>query len=176
MAQAPERELRGFSSGCMLIVLSVLLAACLTLGTALYQRPSDPACQGALSAGFPLPFLCDDTGGSPVSSWGRIDLFELLGINLRVFLLDLLLYGALLSLLWTAALGLTHSGWALVEVLRRGGLLCLAYILTFLFAFMAFQANHLDFSRPIPRTPTPIIFTPTPLGTPPPLQITPVST
>ncbi|HLO27649.1 MAG TPA: hypothetical protein VK249_00850 [Anaerolineales bacterium] len=156
---------RSFPTGCGFALVSIALGFCLTLGSAFYQRASDPTCHGNLSAGFPLPFVCDEAGGSPIDSWGRIDLFELFGTNLRVFLLDFLLYGALLSLAWIVILGLFRKGLAHVDNFRWGILLCVGYIVAFLFIFMAFQASQLDFRRPFPRTPTPVIFTPTPLGT-----------
>lgn len=170
------KEDRSFRSGCSLGILSILLGFSLTLGTAFYQRPDDPACGGGLSAGFPLPFLCDEAGGSPISSWGRIDLFELLGTNPRVFLLDFLLISALLLLVWMVVRSLLRKRFAEEEQFRWAALLCIGYIVAFLFAFMAFQSGNLNFEKPFPRTPTPIIYTPTPFGTPALPQITPIPT
>jgi len=162
-----------FSSGCIFGILTILLGIGLTLGTTFRQRPDDPACRGNLSAGYPLPFLCDSTGGSPISSWGRIDLFELIGINWRVFLLDFLLYGALLSLVWIIATSLVRKDLIQNKYFRWGVLLCIGYIIAFLFAFVSLQSDHLNFDKPFPTTPTPIIYTPTPFGTPPPQPVAP---
>jgi hypothetical protein len=39
-----------------------------------YQYPEHPSCGGMLGAGFPVLFICDDWGGgSPTSSWEKID-------------------------------------------------------------------------------------------------------
>jgi len=150
---------RGFS----FLLVNLLLGFCLTIVSVSYQRKPDPACHDAgLSAGFPLPFICDDSAGSPISSWGKIDLADIANVNPSVFLLDFLLYNALVSLVWSAALGIFRrdlsSQWAVT--------LCVTFILAFLFAFLSFQSGNLDFDIPIPRTPTPIMYTPTPFGTP----------
>lgn len=173
MDKASENKSR--SSGCMMAFLSILLGLCLALASALYQRQNDPACGGSLSAGFPLPYLCDETGGSPISSWGRIDMVELLGTNMRVFLLDLLLYCALTALIWTLVRGVLLGERKRFEDFSWGIVLGLIYIVAFLFAFLSFQSGRLDFKVPPPRTPTPILFTPTPFGTMPPPPITPPS-
>lgn len=161
--------------GCIFGLSSILLAFVITLGTTLAQRSNDPACGNNLSAGFPLPFLCDSTGGSPISSWGRIDWFELLGIKWRVFLLDFLLYGALCTIFWIIVTSIHHNDLIQNGLLGWGVLLCLSYILVFLFAFAAFQADRLNFDRPFPRTPTPIVYSPTPPGTMPPPQTNPTT-
>lgn len=147
--------------GCIFGLSGTLLAFFITLGTTFIQRTNDPVCGGNLSAGFPLPFLCNNTGGSPISSWGRIDLFELLSIKWRVFLLDFLLYGALVTFLWIVPARLRHNDLMQNEFFRSGVLLCLGYNLAFLFAFVSFQADRLNFDKPIPRTPTPIIYSST---------------
>src|SRR5512134_2791699 len=91
----------GRRNGCFIGLASAVLGLCLTLGTVLYQRDPTPTCGGGLSAGFPLPFICDDSGGSPISSWGKIDLADIANINPRLLLLDFLLDSALLTLAWT---------------------------------------------------------------------------
>ena len=93
-------------------------------------------------------------------------------------MLDFLLYCALLSLAWVVVMGFVHKGLSQVENFRWGVLICIGYIVVFLFAFMAYQSNSLSIEVPFPRTPTPYIFvpTPTPIGTPPPPEISPVPT
>jgi len=64
------------------------------LATVNYQRSSDPLCGGDLSAGFPLAFLCDNAGESPISDWWKIswtDILHPLGVYV-----DILFYVALL--------------------------------------------------------------------------------
>jgi hypothetical protein len=156
-------------NGFVFSLVNLLLGFCLTIASVLYQHGPDPACQGGLGAGFPLSFICDDTGGSPISSWGRFDLADLSGVNPRVFLLDLLLLDALVSVIWVIVAGMFDRGLSQVDIYRWALLFCAVNILAFLFAFLSFQSGKLDFSVPFPRTPTPFIPSPTPNGTPPPL-------
>jgi hypothetical protein len=165
-------------NGCILGILSILLGICLTAGTVFYQRRDYPVCQGSMSAGFPIAFICDSSGGSPIGSWGKIDLADWVNGNPLAFLLDFLLYAALLSLAWLIVMGLIRKGISSDENFKWGLSLCIMYIVTFLFAFMSFQSNSLNVEIPFPKTPTPYIFapTPTPFGTPPPPAQSPLPT
>ena len=178
MTNVGRKADRTFPRGCVFGILTILLGIGLTVGTVFYQRQYYPVCQGGLSAGFPIAFLCDDGGGSPISSWGVIDGADWFNMNLLAFLLDFLLYGALLSLAWLVVMGFIHKGLSQVEIFRWGTLICIGYIVAFLFAFLSFQSNSLNVEVPFPRTPTPYIFvpTPTPFGTPPTPEFTPVPT
>ncbi len=167
MKENTTRGIRFPSRGFPILLVNLLLGFCLTIGSVTYQRNPEPACHGAgLGAGFPLPFICDDSGGSPISSWGRIDFADIYGLNLRVFLLDFLLYNALVSLVLSAAMGFYCRGSSNVQISHWALLLCVTFILAFLFAFLSFQSGNLNFDMLIPRTPTPIFYTPTPFGTP----------
>jgi hypothetical protein len=172
------QENRSFSRGCSLGILSIVLGIVLTLSSAQYQRRYYPVCQGGLSAGFPIVFICDDTGGSPVTSWGKIDFGDIININPVAFILDFLLYSALLSIAWSMLMGMRSKSLSQDENFRWGLLLSTAYIALFLFAFMSFQSNSLSIEISFPRTPAPeiIIYTPTPFGTPPPPEFTPIPT
>jgi len=178
MTSTDRKANRPAPRGCIFGFMTILLGIGLTVSTLFYQRQNYPVCQGGLSAGFPLAFICDDTGGSPISSWGRIDGADWFNMNPVAFVLDFLLYGALLSLAWVVVMGFVHKGLSQVENFRWGVLICIGYIVVFLFAFMAYQSNSLSIEVPFPRTPTPYIFvpTPTPIGTPPPPEISPVPT
>ena len=166
MKSSPSASMATSWNGCAFALISLLLGLVFTLGTVLYQGDRDSAnCGGALSAGFPLAFVCDDSAGSPISSWGKIDLADIVNINPRALLLDLLLISALLTLAWTVITGL-RKGLAQDETFRWAMVLCTGYILAFLFFFLMFQAHTLNFAPPRPTTPTPIIYTPTPFGTP----------
>jgi len=83
----------------------MLLAVCLTAGTVDYQRPSGLLCDGRLSAGFPLAFVCDASGESPLSSVGKIDWADADSINLPGSLADIVFYNGLL--------------WATLFIVRR---------------------------------------------------------
>jgi hypothetical protein len=178
MKNVDRKTNRSFPRGCLLGLVSILLGICLTAGSAFYQRRDYPVCQGGLSAGFPLVFLCDGSGGSPIGSQGKIDLADWFNGNPLAFLLDFLLYGALLSLAWLIVMGLIRKSLSSDENFRWGLALCILYIVTFLFAFMSFQSNSLNVEVPFPKTPTPYIFvpSPTPFGTLPPAIQSPVAT
>jgi hypothetical protein len=156
-----------FPRGPLLGLLSLLLGLALTAGTALYQQRDYPVCSGALTAGYPLVFICDDNAGSPVSSWGRIDGADWFNLNLNAFLLDFLILSALLWLTWTVVAARFDKGPHRDENFRWGLLFCLWYLAVFLFAFLALQSTSLGIEVPRPRTPTPYIFSPTDSGTMP---------
>lgn len=147
----------------------------MTVGSVVYQRRYYPVCQGGLSAGFPIAFVCDG-GGSPVSSWGKIDLADWINVIPLALLLDILLYGALISLAGLIGSGILRRSLPQDEYFRWGVLICIGYVVIFIFAFLSFQANSLKIEIAFPRTPTPIVFTSTPFGTPPPPPWTPFPT
>jgi hypothetical protein len=99
---AGTKEYHPFSRGYrgyIFDMLSMLLAIGLTIATVNYQHVSGVLCDGRLSAGFPLAFICDASGESPLSSVGKIDWADLDSINLLGSFTDILLY---LTLIWTA--------------------------------------------------------------------------
>ena len=156
-------------NGFVFSLVNILLGLCLTIATVFYQRDPEPACQGGLGAGFPLAYICDNSGSSPTSSWGKVDLADLSKVNPRVFLLDFLLLNVLVSVVWVILAGMFDRGLSEVDVYRWAVLFSILNMLVFLFAFLFFQSNILDFAVPFPTTPTPFIPSPTPFGTPPPL-------
>ena len=178
MTNGDRKADRSFQHGCLPGLVSILLAICLTAGSAFYQRRNYPVCQGGLSAGFPLVFLCDGSGGSPIGSQGEIDLADWLNGNPLAFLLDFLLYGALLSSAWLIVMGFMRKGLAYDENFKWGVSLCIFYIVAFLYMFMSFQSNSLNVEISFPRTPTPYTFVPTstPFGTPLPSAPSPLPT
>jgi hypothetical protein len=86
-----SRGLRGLFFDLLHLSLAVLL----TLASINYQHSSDPLCRGGLSGGFPLAFLCDNAGESPISDWGKIS-FRSDIPNLFGAFVDILFYMALL--------------------------------------------------------------------------------
>jgi hypothetical protein len=92
-----SRGVRGFVLG----LGHVSLAAGLVLSTFTIQHASDPICGGGLGAGFPVSFLCDASGDSPISGWGRItwtDIPNPIGAPI-----DLLFFAALIWLISVVA-------------------------------------------------------------------------
>ena len=72
----------------------ISLAIGMTLTSFGYQLPSEPPCGGGPGAGFPVAFICDAKGDSPISDWGRMSWHDVpnpLGI-----LVDFLFYAAVL--------------------------------------------------------------------------------
>ncbi len=79
-----------FAQACFVVTASLFLAVILMLSTKNYQRSTAPGCYGHLGAGFPMAFICDDPGGAPLSSAGKIDQADV--INPFGFLVDILFY------------------------------------------------------------------------------------
>jgi hypothetical protein len=100
--------LRGYR-GVIFDLVNIMLAVCLTIGTVNYQRPSDPLCGRRLSAGFPMAFICDATGESPLSSVGKINWADVDSLNPIGAFVDTLFYTALLSITALMALRLFHQ-------------------------------------------------------------------
>lgn len=97
--------------GCLLAVVMFALAIFLAIASARYQHPHDPGCYGQLGAGFPQSFLCDDTAGSPTSSWGKIDEVDWYGGFVMLspaFLVNVLFYAVLLSIPVLLVLGISR--------------------------------------------------------------------
>ncbi len=81
-----------------IILISMCLAAFALVLSANYQYPENPACQGMLGGGFPLLYICDNWGGgSPTSSWGKIDYIDVMngGIIPAGLQVDFLFYTGL---------------------------------------------------------------------------------
>ena len=89
---------RGFR-GLFFDLLLLSLAFLLMLATVSYQRPYDPLCGGGLSGGFPLGFLCDNAGESPIHDWGKIS-WSIDMPNLVGAFVDILFY---VVMLWSIA-------------------------------------------------------------------------
>lgn len=98
--------------GCIIVVLSALLATGLTFASLGFVRPVN--CQhfcdmprgkpcapgtcrnGEQRAGLPLPVLVDSSGGeSPLSGWGKLSPEDV--SNPVTFILDVFFYGVLLT-------------------------------------------------------------------------------
>ena len=95
-----DNEHRFFSGGYRTYIFDIvimLLAICLTVATVHFQHSSRLLCDGRLSAGFPVAFVCDASGESPLSSVGKIDGADVDSINLLGSFVDILFYVSLLS-------------------------------------------------------------------------------
>lgn len=163
-----NQSLPSGSRGCLTEIAITLVSICVILLVSLNYRNygDDYACRGGLGAGFPVSFVCDHvTGGSPISSWGRIDWADFPYFSLRGLLTDMLFYSAIL---WT--------GWILRRLFQPAdsyavatyvwiGLICVAFIFGFLSAAAIFRADRINFHDYVLGIPTPAPATPTPFGT-----------
>jgi hypothetical protein len=151
--------------GCFISVVIILLAIGAMAISTYYQYPAHPSCNGALGAGFPTLFICDaGLGGSPIASWGKIDLADVFnrGIRPAGFIVDFLFYFALVWIVGLAVSRISHSRIDIRDV-RWTAFISIGFIFGFLCAFLVFQSsNSYD-----PRVPTP-----TPAGTSNPLLAT----
>jgi len=166
------------SRGCFISLVIILLAIFAMAISANYQYPEHPSCGGMLGAGFPALFICDDWGGgSPTNSWGKITSIDIIngGIRPTGFLIDFLFYTVLIWIVWLLAARIfqkhiNHNDLWWVTFISLG------FISGFLCAFLTFQSSSLYLGDSYYRTsPTPILPSPTPFGTMPPV-ITPIST
>jgi hypothetical protein len=102
----PEGDYRFFSRGLRGLCLdaaNLFLAAGLMLASITFQRSSDPLCGGNPGAGFPLAFLCDKTGESPIGDWGIMswsDIPQPLGVFVNILFYVGLLWSILLTAYW----------------------------------------------------------------------------
>jgi hypothetical protein len=95
-----EREHHFFSGdyrGYLFDIAIMLLAIGLTAATIHLQHSSSTLCDGRLGAGFPVSFICDASGESPLSSVGKIDAADVDSINFLGSFVDILFYMLLLS-------------------------------------------------------------------------------
>jgi hypothetical protein len=165
--------------GCFIVLISLVFVTGAMALSGNYVYLEHPLCRGAIGGGFPFLFVCDaNTGGSPISSWGKVTFIDILMGGLRPggFLLDFLFYLILACVIWFAAGRLFHTHlhrrdllWAAcMSVIYISGLLC---------GSLVFFSSEL-YDKGYARTPTenPIIVpSTTPFGTPPSL-ITPIPT
>jgi hypothetical protein len=79
----------------------IALAAGLAIATFSIQHASDPICGGSLGAGFPASFLCDQSGSSPISDWGKMSWTDI--PNPMGALIDLLFFAALIWMISVVA-------------------------------------------------------------------------
>lgn len=156
------------SRGCVITLLSILLAIWAVTLSAKRVYPENPYCGNMLGAGFPVMFICDDWGGgSPTGSWGKIDFVDVLngGIVPGGFLVDFLFYFILVEIIWFTVSGIIHRS------LNRSDLwwttfISVGFITGFLCAFLVFEPGYLEHGRlPLIRTPTPALSSQTPIGT-----------
>lgn len=147
--------------GCFIsIVITLLVIGAMAISTN-YEYFAHPSCRGALGAGFPALFICDaGLGGSPIDSWGKIDLADVFnrGIRPEGFIVDFFFY---LALIWSIGLVLNrllHNRINLRDV-RWATFISLGFIFGFICAFLVFQSS----SAYDPHVPTP---TPSGITTP----------
>lgn len=141
-----RQGLRGLfiSAACILLALGALRIS------AKYQYPNHPYCGDMVGAGFPVLFICDDWGGgSPTSSWNKIDFVDVIngGIVPGGFLVDFLFYFIISGLLWFTLSSMIGKG------LNRSDLWWTALISTgfisgFLCAFLMLIPAYWNYVRP----------------------------
>jgi drug/metabolite transporter (DMT)-like permease len=151
--------------GCSIsIVITLLVIGAMAISTN-YEYSAHPSCRGALGAGFPALFICDaGLGGSPIDSWGKIDLADVFnrGIRPEGFIVDFFFY---LALIWSIGLvvnRLLHNRINPRDV-RWATFISIGFIFGFLCAFLVFQSSSAyDPHIPTPTPPgitTPVIAT-----------------
>lgn len=150
--------------GCLVSLINILLALCAVAISAKYQYSEPPACRGMLGAGFPKLFICDDWGGgSPTSSWDRIDFVDVLngGIRPGGFVIDFLFYVILIWGILVLVRGFVHKSLNSRD-LWWGTFITIGFISGLLSALLLFQSSDLYIKDTPVGTPTPVSPSPTP--------------
>lgn len=151
-----NRFFRQGSRGCFISLLSIILALSAMAVSANYHHPQHPSCRGMLGAGFPVLFICDDWGGgSPTSSWEKIDFVDVVngGIRPGGFLVDFLFYILLTLIIWFIASRFLYKG-ANHPDLWWTTLIMIGFVFGFLFAFLTVWSSDLYIKNPPMGTPT----------------------
>src|SRR5687767_11315609 len=178
MTEAGMKENRSFPyrfRGCIgEIVITLLTTFVIMLISVNYLNYDDQfACNGGLGAGFPISFLCDyASGGSPPSSWGKIDLADFPYFSLKGLLADILFYSVILWITWLIRHALYRKDSYHYENYIWISLISIAFVVGFLFAMGIFESNRINFQKYILGIPTPLPASPTPFGTMPPPPFT----
>ncbi len=147
------------SRGCLISLLSILMAICAIIISANYHYPQHASCRGMLGAGFPVLFICDDWGGgSPTGSWNRIDFIDVVngGIKPTGFFVDFLFYILLSLIIWFVSSRFLHRGVSYHDF-WWATLIIVAFIFGFLFAFLTIWSSDSYLKNPPVGTPTPAI-------------------
>ena len=182
MTEAGIKENRSFPyrlRGCGgEIVITLLTTFVIMVISANYQNYDDQfACNGGLGAGFPVSFLCDyASGGSPPSSWGKIDLADFPYFSPKGLLADILFYSVILWIAWLIRYAIYRNDSYHYANYIWITLISIAFIVGFLSAMGIFESNRINFHNYILGIPTPLPASPTPVGTMPPPLFTPIPT
>jgi hypothetical protein len=163
--------------GCLISLLSILLAIGAMAISANYRYPQHASCRGILGAGFPVLFICDDWGGgSPTGSWNKVDFVDVVngGIEPGGFLVDFLFYILLILII-----GFVTSSVLLKVVNHRDfwwtTFITIGFVFGFLFAFLTIWSSDSYVKNPPIGTPTPVIPSAT-VSEIIPLETTPIAT
>ena len=165
--------------GCLLEIAATMLAVFAMLAISANYRNfgDDFACGGRLGLGFPVSFLCDyGTGGSPISSWGRVDLADFPYFSPQGLIADILFYAGILWIGWLVRRVLGHNDSYPVGNAIRVAFIGIAFLVGFFSATAIFRSERINFQDYLLGIPTPVPATPTPPGTPPPSAETQIPT
>lgn len=165
--------------GCLVEIAAAVLAVLVMLAVSTsYQNFSDDfACDGGLGVGFPVSFLCDyGTGGSPISSWGKVDMADFPYLSAAGLTVDALFYGAILWVGWLVRRLLRQNDSDRIRSVVWLAMVAFAFVIGFLAAAAMFKADRVNFHDFILGIPSPRPPTSTPVGTPPPPPSTPIPT
>ena len=164
--------------GCLITFVIIAFAIFAMAISTTYQYPEHPSCGGMLGAGYPVLFICDDWGGgSPTNSWGKITSVDIIngGIRPTCFLIDFLFYSGIIWIILLSTARIFQK-WISCTDLWWVAFISFGFLVGFLCAFLTFRSSRLYLGDHYYYTsPTPIIPSPTALGTMPSV-ITPIST
>jgi hypothetical protein len=157
--------------GCLLEIAAAILAVFAMLAISANYRNfgDDFACNGRFGLGFPVSYLCDyGTGGSPISSWGRVDLADFPYFSPLGLFTDILFYAGILWIGWLVRRAFRHNDSYPIGNTIWVACIGIAFLVGFLSAAAIFRSERINFHDYLLGIPTPVPATPTPMGTPPP--------
>ena len=174
-----NQSFRRDAHGCLLEIAVTLLAVFAMLAfSANYRNFGDDfACSGRLGLGFPVSFLCDyGTGGSPISSWGRVDLADFPYFSPQGLIADILFYAGIFWIGWLVRRVLRHNDSYPVGNAVWVTFIVVAFLAGFLSAAAIYRSERINYQDYLLGIPTPMPATPTAFGTPPPPEVTLIPT
>jgi hypothetical protein len=151
-------------------LLWIILATCVILvaTTNRYNYRDDFACGGRLGVGFPVSFLCDYGGGagSPIDSWGRVDIADFPYFSLQGLFIDSLIYVAILFVIERLVHRIFHSNEKVHFAYDRWlAVISISFLLGYVFASFILASNQINFHNYILGISPTVVYSPTPPAT-----------
>ena len=158
------RKIPSFSLWWIILTTFVFLVAT----TSHYNYNDNFACGGRLGIGFPISFLCDYGGGagSPIDSWGKVDLADFPYLSMQGLFVDGLVYVAMLFMIERLIHLIIHYDQQFHPEYKKWMIfLSVSFLLGYLFASFILASNQVNFHNYLLGISPTVVYSPTPLAT-----------